>query len=378
VSTGVAAKAIVTIKNTSTSTSFGSANVTVPSGFTPCTTTSVSPCASNPATDTAGFGANYVGSTLQVRNQTNPVGAGVGPGATITVNAWVKPKAACTLAAMAWAVAVRSTNNFVNGTLFAGGPTTPVPFLRFTTQPLVSTQYNSDMAGPPKVTSLDGCGVGAAPVPTITLTDAAHQLVAGHTTSNLGNVIALNGVQFATFDYPDTLTTSAAGYTPDTSSPFLVAQKVQPCSSGNCPPLTLDSQPQTNAIITPTASPGQANALVSGSALDPDNSLCNEGGQGIPPTQISSTIAVDAPVSKTVTFTIAKPLVQAISNNGTPFMNVCMRTVNPDGTFTDVTLPNCPSGVSAPPACVVSRGKNKANEIIVVRLPVGDPHFNVH
>lgn len=365
--------AVIAITNTSNSpaSTIGSANISLPSPFNPCTTTTSPTCTANPSTDTTGFTATYQAHTLQLRSNGT---AHLAKGATITVTAWVDPTGTCTLTP--WPVEVRPSTNFSGGTTtdFSGGPAPLVPFLKFTQQPPVATAYNVNMSPAPQVTSYDGCGVAGAPT-TVTLSDANGKLSSGSTGSASGNVTTFGSVQFSDFDRTDSLTAGATGYTFDTSNSFLVAEKVQPCNSSDCQPLTLDSQPKTGAVINPVVDSNNNNALVSGSALPQDTSMCGEAGAGISANQISSTIAVDTPVTKTVTFTIAKSLVNAISNNGAPFMSVCMRTPGND----DVTLSDCfHGGVTTDPPCVVSRNKNQANEVIVVSLPAGDPHFNVY
>ena len=370
--TGPAAvKAVVTITNTSTTATnntIGSVRFTVP-------TTTFMPCAQCPVLNPqGGYQVSFLGGSLSVRGLDSS--HTIAPNTSLAISFWMQPVGACDVTALAWVVRAWTSTGF-SGSGFAGGPTTALGSLRFTGNTLpVATAYNAAMSPAPQVASFDACGSAITP-PTIALTDqnTPNRVASGYTQSSSNGVATLSGVTFNGFDYTDRLTANAVGFTSsDPSSLFLVAEKVQPCNSSSCQPLNLDSQRNTAALITPVFA-GGPDALVSGSALAQDTSMCGEADSGISASQISSTIAVDTPVSKTVTFTIAKALVNAISNNGAPFMSVCMRAPNQD----DVTLPDCTKGgVTHAPPCVVSRNKNHANEVIVVSLPAGDPHFNVY
>jgi hypothetical protein len=355
--------------------SFASANITIPTGFTPCTLCR----ASSSDYDTAGFSElplihNGDGTwTVPVRSG---AGSGVAPGSTIHVRTWVTDDTvAC--AGASWPVAVKQSNDFSGtGNDFIGSPATPTGYLTFTVQPPLATAASVAMDPAPQVSSFDGCG--AATAATITLSDTAGHLATG--AGPLPSVATFTAVTFTGKDFTDQLVATASGYTSATSTPFLVAEKVQSCSSGStdCQPLTLDSVSKTSASIIPSP-PKSGSALASGSELGADNSMCGEAAAGIPDSEISATISFNAETPKTVTFTIAKSLVNAISNNGAPFMSVCLRTTDPDGTNHDVTLSDCfKGGVTTLPPCVVSRNKNQANEVIVVSLPPGDPHSNVY
>jgi hypothetical protein len=367
-------RAVITIANTSTtSNSFGSARVSLPSGFTTCPT---SLTCTAPMTGPSVWQVSTTSSTIQIRGSSTSM---VAPAASITIKAWVVPHGTCNaLTGLSWPVTVWASTSLSGGT-FTGGPTTPLGFLQFTGNTLpVATAYNVGMHPAPQVAGFDGCGAALATPPTITLTDqySPTRVATGYTQSSSGNVATVNGVTFSGFNFTDTLTANATNFTSsDPSSSFLVAEKVQPCNSAsNCAPLSLTSQPKTGAVITPVFDPDNPGALVSGSALVPDSSLCDVE-SGIDPRQISSTIVVDTPVSYTLTLTLDKSLVNLISNNGAPFMGVCMAKPGQPGQV----LSDCfKGGVTTPPPCVLSRNKHKANEVIVISVPAGDPHFNIH
>jgi hypothetical protein len=369
-----AVRAVVTIRNTSTtSNSFGSARVNLPSAFTVCPTSLTCTAA---VTDPSGWQISASGSTIQIRGNSTHM---VAPAASIVIEVWVSPHGSCNvLTGLSWPVTVWASTS-LSGSTFTGGPTTPLGFLRFTGNTLpVATAYNVGMHPAPQVASFDGCGAALTTPPAITLTDdfTPTRVATGFTQSSSGNVSTLDGVTFTGFNFTDSLTANATNFTPsDPSSSFLVAEKVQPCNSAsNCAPLTLTSQPKTAAVIAPVFDPDNPGALVSGSALVPDNSLCDVE-SNIDPRQISSTIVVDTPVSYKLTLTLDKSLVNLISNNGAPFMGVCMAKPGQPGQV----LSDCfKGGVTTPPPCVVSRNKHKANEVIVISVPAGDPHFNIH
>jgi len=373
VASGTPSWAVIVLTNNST-TPLRSANVSLPAGFAACPSGPAS-CTQTPGTDKTGFSAQFSGSTLQVRStNTTP---GIGTGQSLSVHAWVTPNSACTLAGLAWTVNARSTPNFSGGTLFNPATTSPVPFLHFTVQPPVATAYNADMSPSAQVTSLDGCGASTTTqTPPSSLTDSAGHLASGYSLDAVTGGTALDQVRFDgalvnPVDYNDTLTASATGFSSDTSREFLVAEKAVTCNSKGCPSVSLTNQ-HTSAVITAS---GVAGDVVSGSALDPDNTLC-AGEAGVHDSELSSTIAVNATstVPYTVTLTLDKALVMAITNNGAPFMAVCF-SKNGTGQI----LSDCyKGGVTTAPPCVVSRNKNKANEVIVISVPPGDPHSNVY
>ena len=370
---GTPVAAVVRITNTSNSpaSTVGSANVTLPPGFNVCPATTTG-CAA-PSADTTGFSATWSSRTLQVR--TNNV-TSLAKSATVSVTAWVTPTA-CTLTA--WTAEVRPSHNFSgsSSTDYTGGPAAVLGYLGFTVGPPSITQYNQNMSPAPVATSYNACGTAVTPPSGVALTDGLATLTGG-TSGTAGpgtGDTTFGAIQFGTgaIDHSDTLVASGTGFTSATSGAFTVAEKVQQCSSGNCPPLALKNN-HTSAVIAATA--GTGTVLVGGSGVDP-SSLCGAE-DGLDPSQFSSTISVDTSVPYTLTLTLDKTLVNLISNNGAPFMGVCLQKP-PQPPNGGSVLPDCfKGGVTSPPPCVVSRNKNKANEVIVISVPAGDPHFNIH
>ena len=365
--------AVVRITNTSSSPTalVGSANVTLPVGFNVCPATTAG-CAA-PSTDTTGFTAVWSSRTLQVRSNST---TSLAKSATLSVTAWVAPTA-CTLTA--WPTEVRPSHNFSgsSSTDYSGGPAGVLGYLAFTTGPPGLTQYDVNMSPAPVATSYNACGTAVTPPSDVQLSDALATLTGGTLrTSGPGTGdTTFSSIQFGSgaIDQSDTLVASGTGFTSATSGAFTVAEKVQSCGSGNCPPLNLKNN-HTSAVITATA--GSSTVLVGGSGLDP-SSLCGAE-DGIDPSQFSSTISVDTSVPYMLTLTLDKTLVNLISNNGAPFMGVCLQKP-PQPPNGGSVLPDCfKGGVTSPPPCVVSRNKNKANEVIVISVPAGDPHFNIH
>lgn len=394
-------KVVVAITNTARGPqTFGSANITVPSAFMPCTSTSTTPCA-DPSTDydDSGFHATLSGSIIEVRSASG----GVSPGAAIHVSVWVTAESVnCETA---WPVDVRQSNDFSGaGNDFVGAAAVPTGYLEFTTAPPAATLYNAVMSPSPVVTARDGCGHAVTSAIPVTLTDAytpsrfSSSATTTATTSATNGQASFGNLKFGSFGFYDRLTATATGFTSTTSGLFIVAEELSQCDdSGNCS-LDVGTKSSTLAQVAGTGSPGQ---YVSGSRLANTSGTntftqctAQEGGN----LQVSDTIVVDSPISKTVTMTIAKSLVNAVSNNGAPFMDICLsiplEVQTADNAFVtkaevaggqppdpptahEGLLPDC-TDVSDVAPCVVSRKKNAANEIIVFTLPEGDPHAGAY
>lgn len=382
---------------------FGSAEIVVPSGYdaTPQTATSVQDFTASPVS-----GGVLVTSTT---------GAGIAPGQDVAVTVDVTtPSSSCDAE---WTTFVKQSNDFLgtgNDFMISGQqPTTTVgtPYLSWSAQQPGPTEFNQDMSPAPIVTAFDPCGhVDTQFTDSVTLSDKADngtsppadtvvdsQTKAAPSVAAVAGIATFSHLQFTTYGFYDRLTATATGFTAATSNWFIVAQQLTTCATADSCGLNLGDKQTTAATVTTGAgSPGQ---YVSGSRLGGTSGTdafadCTdqEGGS----VQVSDTMIVDTPRAKEVTLTISKTLVNAVSNNGTPFMDICLdipTQAQPTSsmflTKADVAdgitvahsyqglLPDCADVANTPP-CVVSRNKRVANEIIVFDLPAGDPHFGAY
>lgn len=369
------ARVNITLANTTKQPqSFGSANITMPSGYTVCTTPS--PCTGVTLTgSTTGFFVPVASVTnvIQLRSSTN---SGVAPGSSITIQVWVSvAQASCTTP---WGVAIKQSNDFSGtGNDFVVNNITPGAHLAFTRQP-VDSQWNVAMSPGPRVTAYDACGnVVSTLASTITLTDSSAALATGSSATPVSGVATFGNLTFSTYPLVDTLTASAAGFTSTTSASFLVAQVVSicppTCTTGNVPNTDGSLNTLVNlSAVQPSTGTGSLVVSVRG---DP-GSICDSGEAGTE-TPYGTLATLSSPLQKTVTMTLPKKYVNAISNNGTPFMDICLQTDTPftdksGDSVTEGLLPDCGDVADQPP-CIVSRNKNAGNEIVVFNLIAGDP-----
>jgi hypothetical protein len=371
----------------------GSADLTVPAGFSLAS-------ASVPAPATAAVSGN----TVNLRN------LALQPGGSI--EATVVATTACTAGTYAWSVLAKQANDF-NGppgnslnldpgtssltTTITGGCGVA---LRFVTQPAnarvgdVISGTDWDPSGPPvSVEVVDGNGSRVT-----TATDAITiALGAGSGPGPLTGTLTVNAsAGLATFGdlrigsaggY--TLSASATGLTGATSDPFRVDTVVSACLENLiCSGSASTGRTSANVSAFPDAANLDAGFLVlsfnAGASID-----CDGYTELSPDTAL---LTVSAPNrTKTATMTIDKKLMMQDTNNGAAFLQFCFGSPSPfltrsgslssqQGTFdwdSDGTpdpvyaglLPDC--GVAAPP-CVVSRNKDKAGAgVIAANLPAG-------
>lgn len=359
------------ITNTSTSPqTFASANVDVPFAASTCDLTS--PCTTPGDLSTTSSSSNTFSWTLsgnQAQLRSTGTG-GIAPGGSVTMDIWVSPASACATALAAWSTAVKQSNDFSGtGNDFAGTGAAPAGALVWTRQPPAFVQTKEAIAPAPIVTATDACGASTPAV--ITVVDQAGVLSASATSP-----ATFSALTFSTFDFYDTLVASADGFPSVSSSSFYVAEVMSTCTSTACGPLGVTGQ-HTAAQIS-LVPPTSGSALASASHTAPLSGFTCAG-KSVPDGTVSDTITVNTigDGGKTVVITLDKALVNAISNNGTPFMSVCFQGVSagtPDPTSRP--LPDCTATPTAP--CVVSRKKNSANEIVTVALPPGDPRLNLY
>jgi hypothetical protein len=381
--------AVVTYTLTNTTKgpqAFASADITMPNGIVAVGGPTVNP----PVT---GFAATLDPTNAQLILLRSSGNVGVFPGSSISIDITVTSTSGC---GVAWKTQVKQSNDFSGvGNDFVGTGTAPGQHLAWTVQP-EDTQYNVAMGSQdnpvndPTVTPVDSCGAPIAGAGGIVVTDAQGQL-ATTGLAVVGGSAQLQDVTFSTFDFTDTLTASLTGFAPATSDTFYVAQKLvsctdvtKSCTSGD----VTDSGKTTTTSITAGAGPTDKIVVsVKGAASGTCNqpSTANE----LPYGSIATFDVENR--SKTVTMTLAKKYVNQVSNNGTPFMDICLdgssvpffdkfHYSNPqpgDQLVTTGLLPNCSSTGGAVP-CLVSRTKNAGNEVIVFNLAAGDPHSSVY
>lgn len=371
----------------------GSANLTVPAGFSLAS-------ASVPAPATA----SVSGSTVSLRN------LAIQPGGSI--EATIVATTACTAGSYTWSVLAKQANDFngppgnnLNLDAATSSLTTTVTggcgvALRFVTQPAnarvgdVISGTAGDPSGPPvSVEVVDGNGSRVT-----TATDAVTiALGAGSDPGPLTGTLTVNAsAGLATFGdlrigSPGgyTLSASATGLTGATSNPFRVDTVLSACFEDLvCSGSASTSGTTANVSAFPDAASPDAGFLAlsfnAGASID-----CAGYAELSPDTAL---LTVSSPNrTKTATMTISKKLMMQDTNNGAAFLQFCFGSPNPfptksgaispqQGTFdwdSDGTpdpvyvglLPDC--GVAAPP-CVVSRNKDKAGAgVIQASLPAG-------
>jgi hypothetical protein len=378
---------------TGASQQLGSADLTVPDGFS-----LVSASVPAPAS------AQVSGRTVTLRN------LAVQPGGS--VEATVVARTACTAGVYTWSVLAKQANDFngppgnnLNLTASASSLTTTVTggcgvSLRFVTQPAnarvgqVVTGTAYDPAGPPvSVEVIDGSGARVT-----TATDAITiGLGSGSGPGPLTGTLTVNAsAGLASFGdlrvgaaggY--TLSATATGLTGATSTPFRVDTVVSPCledlvCTGSA------ATPGTSSDVSALPDPANPDSGFLALSYNAGASIDCAGYTELSPD--TALLTVSSPNrTKAVTLTISKKLMQQDTNNGASFLQFCFGSPSPfltksgvisaqQGTFdwdSDGApdpvyvglLPDC--GVAAPP-CVVSRNKDKAGAgVIQANLPAG-------
>lgn len=353
---------------------FGSANITVPEGVTvdELPLPDVNP-------DYPGFSVSY-DSESRILALRSTVNSGVLPGDSITIDVWVTGGSGC---GVVWTTAVKQSNDFSgSGNDLIGTGTSPGQRLEWTTD-TSDTQFDTAMTPHPAVTAYNGCGGIDSTVAAIQVTDTAAQLSTTGGTLTSG-VLTLANVTFKTYDFSDTLIASATGYASATSSAFYVAQVLVPCEEGtSCTASANDSGKTTYATILANGSDGDpADTLWMSVKGDPATQMgsCNQDTEAAPlEPAYGAVVTFNIETrTKTVVMRLPKKYVNFISNNGTPFMDVCLQLPNGD-TFTDKFGNDVPTGFlpdctkDRTDICITDRRKNGGDELITFVLPEGDP-----
>jgi hypothetical protein len=353
---------------------FGSAKVVVPAGFS----------LGAMSASVANFHAAAVGGNVLLTS-TGPTGAGIAPGSSVTITVRVTTPAAGSCAA-SWPAFVKQSNDFSGtGNDFQPADAAPATTvgggsLAVTRQP-TSTQWNTAMAPGPIFSVVDPCGVAVASFTgDITVTDALGLLATGGLATAVAGSATFTNLTFSDYGLTDTLTASAAGFASVTTNGFDIVQSLVSCTAGAaCNSGTLsDTDGTTLVSIAANSGPSADQLATTVKGLNTAGLFPGCDASGEPPLGAVVTFVVTTR-SKTVTMTLPKSYVNAIPNNGTPFMDICLDVpvgqefVDKFGhTTTTGLLPDCATKNSV--TCISSRGKNAGNEVITFKLPAGDPH----
>jgi len=373
----------VTLTNTTKQPqAFASANVNVPSGLTFCTG-----CPAAPGPDVAGFVVLLDSSSTQlIVKLRSAANAGVAPGQSIHFAAWFSGSVADCGAT--WPVEVKQSNDFSGtGNDFAGPPALSVASLYFKTQP-TDTQYQPSTDNPattaPVVAAAGNCGDISLAGQTVSLTDSAGNLnSAGSTVIAAGATATFNALTWSSYNFTDTLTATVTGYSSVTSNSFYVYQVLKVCPPSTTPCTTApvsDTGKSTFASVTVVnSSSGNQSVGLSVQVPTTPPSGCGEpAGVRVEATYGANVTVNVTSLAKTVTMELPKKLVNLISNNGTPFLDICLTLPSTGTPFKDKFGNMVTSGLlgdcsSFPVPCVVSRNKNAGDEYVVFKLLPGDP-----
>ena len=302
---------------------FGSAEVTLPTGIT--VTSGTKPTATATGA-TAAFTATRLSNTVVLVTSSGPSGSGVLKPGVLSIGLSISTgTSACP---PTWGIQVKQSNDFSGtGNDFVPTNTISTPIgqgtLSWTTQPS-TTQWNVAMGSiagsAPVVTATGACGATVAAPPISISDDFTPSNVATTGASASGSAVTLTNLTFNAYDFTDHLTASAPGFTSATSDPFDVQEKLGVCTAASCPPLHVTGT-QTSVDLSLTYDGSSRIDTASHHGADV---LCN-GQASFYPNSVSETFKVNSNSSKgkTLRLTLSKALVNAISNNGAPFMSVC-------------------------------------------------------
>lgn len=363
-----------TLINETATQQLGSANLTLPAGFTPLSVGVPSPSGT----------AAIVGGTIQLRDLAVPAGTS----ASVSVVALTP----CPTGTYTWSVIAKQANNF------SGDPGNDLTFdpansalttsltgtchlgFDFVAQPASAqvgaaiTSVTYDPAAPPvAVQVLDGGGTlissSTAPVTLTILNNPGGGFLSGTTTVDaVGGVATFPGISIdqSGLSYTLSADTSAVAIDPAASAPFNIADVGKQCPAGPCASGTVTEGGTSASELASGGSDGDLLSLyVSVESLDCANY-----------TETSAVVTFDVTGERTksVTITIAKSSslkpskVRVCFASPTAFVDRSGATVNLG------LLPDC--GVSVAP-CVASVRVVKGNIVTTFLAPAGDPKGRV-
>ncbi|MEO8423221.1 MAG: hypothetical protein ABI595_04825 [Actinomycetota bacterium] len=363
-----------TLTNETSTQQLGSANLTLPAGFSPLSVGIPSPSGT----------ATIAGNTIQLRGLAAPAGTS----ASVSVVA-LSP---CPLGTYIWSVIAKQANNF------SGDPGNDLTFdaanssltttltgschlgFDFVSQP-ASAQVNAAIttvtydpaATPVAVQILDGSGSliasSTAPVTLTILNNPGGGVLSGATTVNaVGGIAAFPGIKIdrSGLNYTLSAGTAAVAIDPAVSAPFNIADVGKQCSTGPCASGTVTEGGTSASELASGGSVGDLLSLfVSVEALDCANY-----------TETSAVVTFDVTGSRTKSVTITtlkssspKPSkIRVCFGSPTAFVDRSGATVNLG------LLPDC--SVSVAP-CVASVRVVKGNIVTTFQAPAGDPKGRV-
>ena len=362
-----------TLSNETDTQQLGSANLTVPAGFSIVSVGGPSPLGT----------ATIVGSTIQLRGLSAPAGTSV----TVSVVA-ISP---CTPGDYPWAVIAKQANNFSGDpgndltfdaahsnlvTTVTGTCSLGFGFLSQPTDAQVNTNITSQRyvptGAPVQVQVLDANGVliTSASVP-VTLSIANNP--GGGVLTSAG-VNAVGGI--ATFPalsisktglgYTLAAATTAASIDPGASSPFDIVDVGKNCPSGPCQSGTVTNGNTSAAESASSGTSGDQLTL----ALSVETLDC------VGYSEVSAVVTFDTTGTRTKTITITVP--KSVGGNANT-RQVCFSSPTPftdrfGATVTTGLLPDCSVAVAP---CKLSSKVVKKNIVVMFSAPAGDPKGRV-
>jgi hypothetical protein len=396
-SAGSSVTATATLTNLTDQQQLGSANITAPAGF-------IVTGASAPAPATA----TMSGSTVQLRN------ASLAPHQSLAVSITVAVPCSATNAA--WSVIAKQSNDFngppgnnldLNSAASALSATVSSGcVLRFGTQPqsarsgqaLSGTAYTP--TGPPiTVEVTDGAGhlIDSSAAITVQLgpTSTGTGTLSGTKTVNAVHGVASFGDLSINASGAYVLLATSPGITSATSTPFRIDDIAVICTSGLDCSGSISSRNLSASVTAFSGGPSSGGDFLTFS-LDNGPTLDCPGYTELSPDWV--VLDATSPTrTKSATLTIPKRLMNATTNNGASFLEMCFGSPSPfttkpgtplvtlhvdvdgDGVpdnWYEGLLPDC--GSSFPPPCVSARKKTGSGDgVIVANLPAGsaDPHM---
>jgi hypothetical protein len=373
-----------TLHNESSPQQLGSANITVPAGFTVGALTPPS-------------AGTVVGNVIQLRN------LAIAPGQSLSVG--ISTTVPCAPSTATWQVRAKQSNDFsgppgndfsldtgksqlsttVVGSCHLGFSTQPADAAK--TVAISTTPFNRPAGGPVQVEVLDGTNA-VVTSSTIAITvgidpsspnPAPGSALSGTLTKNAVAGVASFGDLSVNLHGVYALSATAAGVSPATSGTFTVWDNVAPCAPSSPCGATVSSPKSETAQFGATSS--TAGVLLLSLGQDAPGTLdCGDSFNHAPSVGIGGTYLVTATGIKTLTTTIDKSVVQAEPNNGAAFYKVCFESDEPfvgsAGTIVPpgmpALLPDC-KAVSGVPPCLQSVTKDKAGDVVeTVNLPADD------
>ena len=373
VSAGSTQTFVATLTNETGTQQLGSANLTVPAGFTIVSTGTPTPAGT----------ATVVGNVVQLRDLATPAGSS----ASVSIVA-IAP---CPAGTYTWSVIAKQANNFtgdpgndlsfdaansdlnttLNGTCRLG--------FGFLTQPAdaqvntnITTQRYLPAGAPVQVEVLDADGnlitSSTVPVSLSIVTNPSGGTLSSAGASAVGGIATFSilSIDRTGLGYTLGATTTAIAIDPGTSTPFDIVDVGKECPSGPCQSGNVTNGNTTAQETTSSGTAGDQLTL----ALSVETLDCT----GY--TELSAVVTFDVTGSRTKTITITIPKSAGLFANG---RQVCFSSPTPfvdrfGATVTTGLLPDC---TVAPAPCKLSSKVVKKTIVVTFSAPAGDPRGRV-